>query len=141
MTWFSLALLSAICAAFVTIFAKMGVQRLDSTLATTIRTVIMAFLLLVITATLKKYDGFSLSQLGGKEMFFIFLSGIAGALSLLFYFASLKAGDAGKVAVIDRLSLIFIVILSAFLFKEKFDIRSIIGVIMVVLGAILVSWK
>jgi bacterial/archaeal transporter family protein len=141
MTWLIFALLSAITAALVTIFAKIGVQSLDSTLATTVRTIIMAILLVLISLSTKRLNQFSFASITGREYFFIFLSAIAGALSLLFYFAALKNGQAGKVATIDRMSLIFIALLSFLFLGEKLQPRGIVGIIFVVFGAILVSWK
>ncbi|MEP7166493.1 MAG: EamA family transporter [Candidatus Woesebacteria bacterium] len=139
--WLPLAILSALTAALVTIFAKLGVKTLDSTLVTTIRTVIMAVLMIGVSIGLQKIDITKLQALTGRELTFIVLSAIAGAASLLFYFAALKAGDAGKVSVIDRTSLIFIAIFSGLVLGEKFSPKSVAGIVLVVIGAILVSWK
>lgn len=137
--WLTLALLSSITAALVTIFAKLGVKDLDSTLVTTLRTIIMAVLMVGVTIGLKKFDIHAITTLSGKEISFIVLSAIAGAASLIFYFAALKSGDASKVSVIDRTSLVFIAILSVFFLGEKVTPRSIIGIMFVVFGAILTS--
>lgn len=139
--WLTLALLSSITAALVTIFAKLGVKNVDSTLVTTLRTIIMAILMVGVTIGLKKFDTSVIANLTGKEIAFIVLSAVAGAASLIFYFAALKAGETAKVSVIDRTSLVFIAILSVFILGEKLTPRSIVGIIFVAFGAILVSLK
>lgn len=141
MPWYIYALLSAITAAGVTIFAKAGVHSLDTTVATTLRTIIMALLMIGLVFILHKAGTVQISHLKGKEVWWLVLSAVAGALSLLFYFAALKNGPAGKVAVIDRLSLVFIAFLSASFFGEHLTPKSLLGIAFVVCGAILVSWK
>src|SRR3989338_3180035 len=92
--WLLFAFLSAIAAAGVAIFAKLGLQTIDSTLATTVRSVIMAGFLVIVSFLLKKFDGFSLTSFSSREWILIALAGIAGALSWLFYFFALKQGFA-----------------------------------------------
>src|SRR3990167_9191568 len=109
--WLFFAFLSAITAALVAIFAKLGLKGVDSTLATTIRSLIMAGFLILISLFLKKFQGFSFSSFSSRDWFLIILAGVSGALSWLFYFAALKYGLASRVAAIDRLSIIFVVLL------------------------------
>lgn len=139
--WLTLAFLSSITAALVTIFAKFGVKDVDSTLVTTLRTIIMAILMIAVTIGLNKFDMKAIQSLTGKEISYIVLSAVAGAASLIFYFAALKVGDASKVSVIDRTSLVFIAILSVLFLSEKLQPKNILGIVLVVLGAILVSLK
>src|SRR3989344_3571002 len=101
--WLLFAFLSAIAAAGVAIFAKLGLQTLDSMLATTVRSVIMAGFFLIVNFLLKKFDGFSLTSFSSREWILIALAGIAGALSWPFYFFALMQGFASKVAANSRL--------------------------------------
>ncbi len=137
--WLFYAFLASITAALVAIFAKIGLKDIDSTLATTIRGLIMAAFLVLISLSLKKFEGFSFNTFGGKEWLFIILAGISGALSWLFYFYALKHGDASKVSAIDRTSIIFVVILAALFLGEKLGIKAVAGAILMILGAILIS--
>jgi bacterial/archaeal transporter family protein len=137
--WIFYAFLSSIAAALVAIFAKMGLKNIDSTLATVIRSIVMCLFLVLVAISLKKFHGFSFSCLSHKEWILIILAGIAGAFSWLFYFYALKAGLAGRVAAIDRLSLVFIVLLAAIFLGEKLSWQLGIGAVLMVLGAILIT--
>ncbi|KKW31694.1 MAG: hypothetical protein UY75_C0002G0007 [Parcubacteria group bacterium GW2011_GWC2_52_8c] len=139
--WLLFAFLSAIAAAGVAIFAKLGLQTIDSTLATTVRSVIMAGFLVIVSFLLKKFDGFSLTSFSSREWILIALAGIAGALSWLFYFFALKQGFASKVAAIDRLSLVFVVVLAAVFLGETLGWKSALGALLMVAGALLITLK
>jgi len=139
--WLIYAFLSSITAALVAIFAKLGLKGIDSTLATTIRSIIMAVFLLLVSFFLKKFQGFSLSSLGSKDWVLIVLAGIAGALSWLFYFLALKTGLASKVVAIDRLSLVFVIIFAAVFLGEKFGWKAVLGALLMVAGAIIITLK
>lgn len=139
--WIIYAFLSAITAALVAIFGKLGLKNVDSILATTIRSVIMALFLISVSLALKKFQGFSLSSLSSNDWVLIVLAGIAGALSWLFYFFALKIGLASQVAVIDRLSLVFVILLSALFLGESLTLKVILGMLLMVLGAILITLK
>ena len=141
MNWLIFAFLSAITAALVAIFAKMGLKGIDSTLATTIRSIIMAVFLTLVSFFLKKFQGFSLKSFDSKDWLLIVLAGIAGALSWLFYFLALKTGLATKVVVIDRLSFVFVIILAAFFLGEHLGWRTVIGALFMVIGAIIITLK
>ena len=135
--WLILALLSAIFAALVAIFGKIGLKNVDSTLATTIRSLVMFIFLFLVTLSTGR-----LAQLGtinNRALKFIIFSGIAWALSWLFYFAALKIGKAGQVASIDRLSLIFTIILAALFLGEKLTPITILGALLMVSGALLIT--
>jgi len=132
-------LLSALSAALVTIFGKLGLKGIDSTLATTIRGVIMALFLLCVSIAFKKFNGFSLDSFSGREWLFIVLAGIAGALSWLFYFFALKNGPATGTVAIDRTSIVFVVILAALFLGESMGWKAIIGMMLIVGGALLLS--
>lgn len=133
--WIIFALLSATSAALVAIFGKIGIAHVDSTLATTVRAVVMALFLVTLAFFTGKLT--HLSSLSGRPFQFILLSGIAGALSWLFYFLALKTGPVTGVAAVDRLSVVFVVVLAALLLGEGLTAKSILGVILLVGGAVL----
>ena len=139
--WLAYAFLSAITAAGVAIFAKLGLRGIDSTLATTIRSLIMAGFLILISLFLKKFQGFSFSSFSSRDWFLIISAGVSGALSWLFYFAALKYGLASRVAAIDRLSIIFVVLLAALFLGEALGWKTVLGALLMVAGAILISLK
>lgn len=138
-TWLFYALLSAIFAALVAIFGKVGLQGLDSTTATAVRAVVMALFLVGIVILLGK-GGFVGDIAGNSDaMKFIVLSGVAGALSWLFYFLALQKGSVSQVVPIDRSSVVFALILAAVFLGEKITLQSAAGAALIVAGAILVS--
>jgi len=135
--WIIFSIFSAIFAALVAIFGKIGVKGIDSTLATSVRAIIMAIFLVIVAGSLGKFS--ALSSIAGKPLAFIILSGVAGALSWLFYFLALKVGPASGVAAIDRTSVVFVLIFAVLFLTEKLTIKSAIGATMIALGAILMS--
>ena len=139
--WLAYAFLSAITAAGVAIFAKLGLKGVDSTLATTIRSLIMAGFLILISLFLKKFQGFSFSSFSSRDWFLIILAGVSGALSWLFYFAALKYGLASRVVAIDRLSVVFVVLLAALFLGEALGWKTVLGALLMVAGAILIGLK
>lgn len=139
--WLFYAFVSAVMAALVAIFAKLGLKELDSTLATTVRALIMAVFLVIVSLFLNKFDGFSLSSLSSREWTLVVLSGIAGALSWLFYFIAIKAGVVSSVVAIDRLSVVFVVFLAALFLGETLGWQSVVGALLMSAGAILITLK
>jgi len=139
MNWFIYAFLSAFTAALVAILGKLGLTHLDSTLATTLRSIIMTTFLIITSLVLKKFVGFNINQLSAKDSIFIVLSGIAGALSWVFYFKALQVGVVSKVVVIDRLSFVMAIILSVLLLGEQITLRGVAGIILMVIGAMLLT--
>ena len=139
--WLFYAFLSSVTAALVAVFAKLGLKGVDSTLATTIRSLIMGAFLIIVSLFLKKFEGFSINTFTSKDWLLIALSGIAGALSWLFYFFALKYGLATKVVVIDRLSLVFVIILAAIFLGEALGWKSVLGALLMVAGALLITFK
>jgi len=138
MNYIILALLSALTASLVAIFGKLGLKNVDPTIATTIRSLIMAGFLVIVSLFLKKFENFSLNLFTSKDWLLIILAGISGALSWLFYFWALKFGPASHVAVIDRLSLVFVILLSALILGETFNLKVFVGMVLIVIGAILI---
>lgn len=139
MTWIIYALLSAIFAGLVAILAKLGLKNVDTTLATTVRAVVMATFLLGAALFLGKLP--LLKTVGNQALVFIIFSGIAGALSWLFYFLALKNGPVAGVAALDRLSVVFVVILAALFLGEAVTLKAFAGLILLVLGALLLVFK
>lgn len=137
--WLIYALLSAISAAMVAVFGKMGLQHLDANTATAIRAVIMALFLVRVVVVQGKLNLISEIIENRKALFFIALSGIAGALSWLFYFMAIKNGQVSQVAPIDKLSVVFAVILAVILFGEKISLIAAGGVALITLGALMVA--
>ena len=139
MEWFILAVFSAFFAALVSIFAKIGLQGVDSTVATAVRAIVMMLFIVIFVASIGK--GTQLTQLTGKDMGFIVLSGIAGALSWLFYFAALKLADASKVAPVDRASILFVLLLSVLFLGEKITLKTAVAGILIFIGILLLAVK
>lgn len=135
--WAVLGLLSALFASLVAIFGKLGLQGVDATAATAVRAAIMAVTLASVAAAsghLGAVRGF-----GGAAWWLVVASGVAGALSWLCYFLALQAGDAAAVAALDRLSLVFTVVLAALVLGESLTLTRAVGAALVVLGVFLIS--
>lgn len=137
--WILYSILSASMAALVAIFGKLGLKNIDTTLATTIRSIVMAVFLIITSICLKKFSSLSLESIVFKDWMLIILAGIAGALSWLFYFFALKNGDTTKVVTIDRMSLVFVAIFAFMFLGEALSWQQFIGIALMVGGAILVS--
>jgi len=138
-SWLVYALLSALCAAFVSIFGKVGVAGLDSSAATAVRAVIMAvFLVGVVVAEGHTAD---LPQVFAdkKALAFVALSGVAGALSWLFYFMALKDGDVTQVAPIDKLSVVFAVLIAVIFFGEQISFLHGVAIVLIAAGGLMLA--
>lgn len=137
--WKLYALLSALFAAFTAIFAKLGVRNIDSDLATAIRTAIVLALTWGIVLMSGKMQ--PLKTIGVGTWIFLILSGIATGLSWLFYFKALQIGEASKVAPLDKMSVVFTILLSFLILKEPLTPKVIAGGLLITLGAIVLIWK
>ncbi len=138
-TWIFFALLSALFAALVAIFGQIGIKQIDTTLATTVRAVIMAGVLVIVSLLLKK--GSLLGTIDSKAFLFIVFSGLAGAASWLFYFYALKSGPAPGVAALDRLSVVFVLVFAVLFLGDKLTLLSGLGALLITTGAILMVIK
>lgn len=138
-TWLIYALLSALAAAMVAIFGKIGLQHLDANTATAVRSVVMAAFLIGVVVMQGKVQLINDVLADRKALLFIVLSGVAGALSWLFYFMAIKYGTVSQVAPIDKLSVVFAVVLAIILFGEKVSLYAGIGIGMISVGALLVA--
>jgi bacterial/archaeal transporter family protein len=139
MSWLIFAILSAVSAAFVSIFGKIGLQNIDANTATFVRAVIMALFLLGVVA----FEG-NLSKIPviigeKKTITFIVLSGIAGATSWLFYFLALKTGKVSQVAPIDKLSVVIATVIAITFLGERLSLLNGIGVGLITLGVLLTA--
>lgn len=135
LSWWMYALLSAVLAALTTIFAKIGVESIDSNLATAIRTV---FILLVAWGIVFAQGQLeSLSNIPVKTLLFLGFSGIATGFSWIFYFKALQIGKASFVAPIDKSSLVLIVLFSAVFLNEPFTQRSLLGTLLITIGTLI----
>lgn len=135
MSWIFFAILSAIFAALVSIFGKIGISNLDNTLATTVRAFIMFLFLGGVSLYLGVFN--KINQIDSKALTYISLSGIAGALSWLCYFYALKKGPVSGVAALDRLSVVFVLIFSVLFLSQSLNLKTVIGAILITIGAIL----
>ena len=135
--WIAYALLAALFAALVAVLGKVGLKEVDPTLATAIRAVVMAGLLVMVALVLGKAGG--LGEISRRPLVFIVLSGGAGAASWLFYFLALRDGPATSVAALDRLSVVFVFVLAVLFLGEAFTLKAALGAALVVAGAILLT--
>ena len=127
--WWIFALLSAVFAALTSILAKVGIEDVDSTLATAIRTVAvvgMSWLMVFITNTQS-----GISSISKKSWIFLILSGLATGASWLCYYKAIQMGDVSKVVPIDKLSVLFTLILAFIFLHEEFNVKSLIGSILI----------
>ena len=137
--WFFWALLSAVFAALTAIFAKIGLEGVESDLATLIRTfVIMVVLAGFVYFTGKWSNPFDLHS---KTWLFLVLSGLATGASWVCYFRALKIGDASKVAPIDKLSLLLVAVFAVMFLGERPTAREWLGILLVGAGAIILGLK
>ena len=137
-SWQFWALLSAIFAALTAIFAKVGVENVNSDFATLIRTLVIVAVLAGILAATGQFQ--SPASVSGRTYLFLLLSGLATGASWICYFRALKIGNAAQVAPIDKLSVVFVAILGVLLLGEKLSPTGWFGVLLIAAGALLVAW-
>lgn len=133
--WMVLALLSAVFAALTSILAKVGIENVDSNLATAVRTVVvvtMAWLMVFITNAQS-----GLTEISRKSWIFLILSGLATGASWLCYYKAIQMGDVSKVVPIDKLSVIFTLLLAFAFLHEKFTAKSAVGCLLIGVGTLL----
>lgn len=137
MTWLGWALLSAIFAAATAILAKIGVAGIDANLATAIRTsVVLCF---AWTVALFTADKLAFAQISGRTWTFLILSGIATGLSWLCYFRALQLGPASRVAPIDKLSLVLVIVAAAIFLREPVSLATALGGALVLAGVLVLA--
>lgn len=134
-SWILYAILSAVFASLTSILAKIGIENVNSNLATAIRTIvvlILAWLMVFIVGAEKE-----LSHLTAKSWFFLIISGIATGLSWLFYYKAIQLGPVSKVAPIDKFSVVLTMILAFIVLHEQVTVKGIIGGTLIALGTLI----
>ena len=137
--WLVYALLSAVSAAMVSIFGKVGLQGVDSNVATTVRSIVMAIFLIGVVAMQGNLVQLPDVWADKRGLLFIVLSGVAGAPSWLFYFMALKVGRVSQVAPIDKLSVVFAVLLAILLFGERVSLIHGIAIGLIAIGGLILA--
>jgi len=130
--WFVLALLSAIFAALTSILAKVGIEGVNSNLATAIRTVVVVVMAWGMVFLTNAQNG--IAEISKRSWLFIILSGLATGASWLCYYRALQLGDASKVVPIDKLSVVITLVLAFVFLHEQFTTKSLIGCILIGMG-------
>jgi transporter family protein len=138
-SWLVWALLSAVFAALTAIFAKVGVENINSDLATFIRTVVVLIALGGILAARGLFQ--PLTEIAGSTYFLLALSGLCTGASWLCYFRALQVGDAARVAPVDKLSVVLVAIFGVLFLSEQLSARNWAGIVMIAAGAVLVALK
>ena len=137
--WWIYALLSAFFAALTAIFAKVGVENVNSNLATAIRTVVVLIMIWMIVFFRNEYK--AIGELSSRNWFFLTISGIATGLSWVFYFKALQMGEVSKVAGIDKLSLALTIIFAAAFLGETLTWKTAVGATLIIAGTLFLIWK
>jgi len=132
--WILFAILSAIFAALTSILAKVGIEGVNSNLATAVRTVVVVVMAWVMVFLTKTQSG--LLEISKKSWVFLILSGLATGASWLCYYRALQIGEASKVVPIDKLSVVITLVLAFVFLKEEFTIKSLIGCILIGAGTL-----
>ena len=133
--WLILAILSSVFAALTSIFAKVGIEGVNSNLATAIRTFVVLIMAWGMVFLTKQQGG--ITDISKKSWLFLILSGLATGASWLCYYKALQMGDASKVVPVDKLSVVITLVLAFVFLHEEFTTKSIIGAIMITAGTLL----
>lgn len=132
--WILFAILSAVFAAATSILAKIGIEGVNSNLATAIRTVVVLLLAWGIVFATGAQNG--IGELSGRSLLFLILSGIATGLSWMCYYHAIQIGDVSRVAPIDKFSVVLTIVLAFIILKETVTAKVIIGGILITAGTI-----
>ena len=133
--WIIFALMSAVFAALTSILAKIGIDGVNSNLATAIRTIVVVVMAWVMVFLTNTQNG--ISDISRKSWIFLILSGLATGASWLCYYKALQMGDASKVVPIDKLSVVITLVLAVIFLHEEFTAKSLIGCVMIAAGTII----
>jgi transporter family protein len=139
MTWITWALLSALFAGITAILAKVGVENVDTNLATAIRTTVVLVVAWAIAFVAAPSGSFSMP--GRRTLLFLALSGIATGLSWLCYFRALQLGEASRVAPVDKLSVVFVIALAAIFLGERITLQVAIGGALIIAGSVVLALR
>jgi transporter family protein len=137
MSWFVWALLSAFFAGLTAVLAKVGVEQINSNMATAIRTVVILIFAWAIALATKNEP---FSQIGKRTWIFLILSGIATSFSWLCYFRALQLGEASRVAPVDKLSVVIAIVLAAIFLHEKMTWHHWVGGALIFTGAVVLAY-
>ena len=132
--WFVFALLSAVFAALTSILAKIGIDGVNSTLATAVRTVVVVMMAWGMVFLTNTQSG--VLEISRKSWIFLILSGLATGASWLCYYRALQIGEASKVVPIDKLSVVLTLVLAFVFLHEKMTAKSVIGCILITVGTL-----
>ncbi|MDD6074503.1 MAG: EamA family transporter [Clostridium sp.] len=133
--WFVFALLSAVFAALTSILAKIGIEGVNSNLATALRTVVVLLMAWGMVFLTSAQGG--ISAISRKSWVFLILSGLATGASWLCYYRALQIGDASKVVPVDKLSVVITLVLAYLFLHESFTVKSVAGAILITAGTLL----
>ena len=133
--WFILALASSVFAALTSILAKIGIDGVNSNLATAIRTVVVSAMSWGMVFLTNAQSG--ISEISRRSWVFLVLSGLATGASWLCYYKALQLGEASKVVSIDKLSIVMTMILASLILHEQFAPKSIVGCVLILAGTLL----
>lgn len=133
--WFLFAILSAVFAALTSILAKVGIDGVNSNLATAIRTVVVVAMAWGMVFITQAQSG--IFQISKKSWLFLILSGLATGASWLCYYRALQIGEASKVVPVDKLSVVITLILAFLFLHEKFTVKSLLGCVLIGLGTLI----
>ena len=133
--WFVLALASSVFAALTSILAKIGIEGVNSTLATAVRTFVVLLMSWGMVFITNAQSG--LLEIGRRSWLFLILSGLATGASWLCYYKALQIGEASKVVPIDKLSIVITMVLAAVILHEQFTVKSIAGCVLIAVGTLL----
>jgi transporter family protein len=139
MNWVAWALLSAVFAGMTAVLAKVGVANVNSNLATAIRTTVILAITWAIVLATSPAGGFAMP--GRKTLLFLALSGVATGLSWLCYFRALQLGEASRVAPIDKLSVVFAIVLAGVFLRERLTWQQALGGTLIVAGSLVIAWR
>ncbi len=133
--WFVFALLSAVFAALISILAKIGIDGVNSSLATAIRTVVVVAMAWGMVFLTHAQNG--ISSINRKSWMFLILSGLATGASWLCYYRALQLGEASKVVPVDKLSVVLTLVLAFVFLHEQFTVKSVVGCLLIGAGTLL----
>jgi bacterial/archaeal transporter family protein len=139
MTWVAWAVLSAVFAGITAVLAKVGVEGVNSNLATAIRTTVVLVITWAIAFAAAPPGPLAIP--GRRALLFLALSGIATGCSWLCYFRALQLGEASRVAPIDKLSVVFAIVLAGLFLRERLTWQHAIGGTLIVAGSLVLAWK
>jgi len=137
--WWIYALLSALFASLTAIFAKIGIENINSNLATAIRTFVVVIMIWTIVLTRGEAKG--IGSLSKHTILFLIASGVATGLSWIFYFKALQIGSVSMVAPVDKLSVALTIILAVVFLGEVLTVKTAIGAILIISGTFVLIWK